>query len=456
MPANTVKVDRATRWGNPFADGATFRAQLERPRYFDARTVRGGTVRSTIDDVRRELRGKNLACWCALPMAGEPDLCHAAVLLEVANGEPGAPPLACGKVRRSADLSALSGVPNSMATKKRARAAAPKASTAPAVMRDAKGYRLYDDRDDAALADRWRRSGQQRVIAVLDVFWVGGMGNVHVGTRALVDEGTANWLVDHRYARLVDPEERGKITHNLTEPGWSIQDINAGPGDAYFDTKPVMGGKKEIWRVPTPASPSPFAWKRDIEPILHSSGTFTRKTFTMSSDDEGPTDPEVLRDLAESMAPDTLPSLDRCNRLMTFVKNEDIEAATYILAAANEAASRQGPRRQLLARDAEVINDAVKLFLFHFEMWKREEVEAKLAPIQKGRKDGGKTTAEINRKNAEPRHTKMRGHAANVYKSGSRSWSEVITAILESPSYNPDGLGRRQVTRILGHDPKNR
>lgn len=33
-----------------------------------------------------ELRGANLACWCALPAAGEPDLCHAATLIEAANG----------------------------------------------------------------------------------------------------------------------------------------------------------------------------------------------------------------------------------------------------------------------------------------------------------------------------------------------------------------------------------
>lgn len=34
-----------------------------------------------------ELRGKNLACFCPLPPPGEPDRCHAAVLLEIANGE---------------------------------------------------------------------------------------------------------------------------------------------------------------------------------------------------------------------------------------------------------------------------------------------------------------------------------------------------------------------------------
>ena len=40
---------------------------------------------TTIEDVRRELRGKTLMCWCALPKPGEPDVCHAAVLLELAN-----------------------------------------------------------------------------------------------------------------------------------------------------------------------------------------------------------------------------------------------------------------------------------------------------------------------------------------------------------------------------------
>ena len=44
--------------------------------------------RSRIEDnptwraqIRRELRGKDLVCWCPLS-----DLCHADVLLEVANG----------------------------------------------------------------------------------------------------------------------------------------------------------------------------------------------------------------------------------------------------------------------------------------------------------------------------------------------------------------------------------
>lgn len=44
------------------------------------------TVPYTQADVRRELAGKNLACWCPLPAPGQPDLCHGALLLRVANG----------------------------------------------------------------------------------------------------------------------------------------------------------------------------------------------------------------------------------------------------------------------------------------------------------------------------------------------------------------------------------
>jgi hypothetical protein len=76
MPPNTVKVTRPGRWGNPFRVAgaytaaqavADFKAQL----LSDPRKV---------DDAIAHLRGKNLACWCALDQP-----CHADVLLKVAN-----------------------------------------------------------------------------------------------------------------------------------------------------------------------------------------------------------------------------------------------------------------------------------------------------------------------------------------------------------------------------------
>lgn len=97
IPPNTVKVDRSTKWGNPFrvhGDGylmapelavRAFRELLAKEGCWWPKMPRPGrlvsTPPTTLGDVRRKLRGKNLACWCA---PGKP--CHADVLLEIANG----------------------------------------------------------------------------------------------------------------------------------------------------------------------------------------------------------------------------------------------------------------------------------------------------------------------------------------------------------------------------------
>ena len=80
MPANTLKVDRATKWGNPFhqKDYEGREGAVEAYRTWmhgdskDAAKVRAAA--------REELRGKNLGCWC--PLDGP---CHGDVLLEIAN-----------------------------------------------------------------------------------------------------------------------------------------------------------------------------------------------------------------------------------------------------------------------------------------------------------------------------------------------------------------------------------
>ena len=97
MPANTVKVDRSTKWGNPFkvhSDGYRIHPQTSVDLFNSMLTKEGawfpiplpwpkGKIpkqMTTVEDVRRELKGKNLACLCA------PDQpCHADVLLEFAN-----------------------------------------------------------------------------------------------------------------------------------------------------------------------------------------------------------------------------------------------------------------------------------------------------------------------------------------------------------------------------------
>lgn len=80
MPAGAKKVDRSTRWGNPYQAGsdgdgdrgrlvALFRDYLARPEQAEL-----------VGDIKAQLVGKDLACWC--PLDGP---CHADVLLEVAN-----------------------------------------------------------------------------------------------------------------------------------------------------------------------------------------------------------------------------------------------------------------------------------------------------------------------------------------------------------------------------------
>jgi hypothetical protein len=77
MPPNTVKVCRPSKWGNPFrADWP----EGGKDRAWAVSAFRGALTADVIAEARRELRGKNLACWCPL---NEP--CHADVLLEVAN-----------------------------------------------------------------------------------------------------------------------------------------------------------------------------------------------------------------------------------------------------------------------------------------------------------------------------------------------------------------------------------
>jgi hypothetical protein len=86
-PDNTVVVSRPTVWGNPFPVGKLgrdealrrFRAMLADP----AQTA--SWWYPSISEIRAKLAGRNLACWCALPAPGEPDPCHAAILLAIAN-----------------------------------------------------------------------------------------------------------------------------------------------------------------------------------------------------------------------------------------------------------------------------------------------------------------------------------------------------------------------------------
>lgn len=97
MPPNTVYVGRPSKWGNPaMIFEYPFGFQIERDlrilfktdnEYFALyqavncfRDILDAMSQSELQEYLSGLRGKNLACWCAL---NQP--CHADVLLELAN-----------------------------------------------------------------------------------------------------------------------------------------------------------------------------------------------------------------------------------------------------------------------------------------------------------------------------------------------------------------------------------
>jgi hypothetical protein len=71
-----VIVDRRSRWGNPHSVAEHGRARAVALYRWDLHTTPG-----LLDQARRELAGRDLACWCPLDQE-----CHADVLLAAVNG----------------------------------------------------------------------------------------------------------------------------------------------------------------------------------------------------------------------------------------------------------------------------------------------------------------------------------------------------------------------------------
>lgn len=82
MPENTVYVGRPTKWGNPHKRGhGSIRTHEDAVHCFEEMLKYGDDDCYPLDEeIIRELRGKNLACWCSLKSS-----CHADILLEIAN-----------------------------------------------------------------------------------------------------------------------------------------------------------------------------------------------------------------------------------------------------------------------------------------------------------------------------------------------------------------------------------
>lgn len=90
---SAVNVARPSRYGNEFCVGDDLSYYLgpSAERATAAMCVelyeikQRALIPRELQEFIAPLRNKNLACWCKLPAPGEPDICHAAVLLELAN-----------------------------------------------------------------------------------------------------------------------------------------------------------------------------------------------------------------------------------------------------------------------------------------------------------------------------------------------------------------------------------
>ncbi|MCK5612111.1 DUF4326 domain-containing protein [Candidatus Pacearchaeota archaeon] len=97
---DAVFVGRGTKWGNPFAVGGprlhgSIAYTNEGSVSLFKDELKAGHLGFTIEDVKRELKGKDLMCWCR---EDEP-WCHGDVLLEIANSTSGSIPQVqeCGR-----------------------------------------------------------------------------------------------------------------------------------------------------------------------------------------------------------------------------------------------------------------------------------------------------------------------------------------------------------------------
>lgn len=92
-PEGAIVVSRPSKWGNPYAlssyrfgnaDGSPAAWDEKAAREMAVRdfehALRVGLLKVSVEDVKRELAGKSLCCWCPIGKA-----CHADVLLKIAN-----------------------------------------------------------------------------------------------------------------------------------------------------------------------------------------------------------------------------------------------------------------------------------------------------------------------------------------------------------------------------------
>lgn len=80
MPENAVYVGRPTKWGNPYSVEDCGSPERAVELFEDHIENEIAIAPENLDEIRSELAGRDLACWCGLDQP-----CHVDVLLRLAN-----------------------------------------------------------------------------------------------------------------------------------------------------------------------------------------------------------------------------------------------------------------------------------------------------------------------------------------------------------------------------------
>jgi hypothetical protein len=87
-PEGAVVVSRPGKWGNPYAGDRAEAVELFTVMLAMNRAGSPMVAYPSDAEIRAEIGGRDLACWCPVPDApGASDVCHGAALLKIANQE---------------------------------------------------------------------------------------------------------------------------------------------------------------------------------------------------------------------------------------------------------------------------------------------------------------------------------------------------------------------------------
>lgn len=223
-----VYVGRPSKWGNPFKIGETYGGRVmtrsDVIEAYQSWLLGSDQAAALRDALRRELRGRNLACWCA------PQPCHADVLVVLAN-----------TVDKSATLCETQPMPR----KKRGLPAPP--ATAASVLDDLTA--AADSTDYATVTERL--TGIAQIVKAAEAQGIPVPDEMRQSVPTLA-EIVAEYKLRHE--RKADDEKaltilRAAVLETLDDPAWNTTGTDDAPGDGFVLHRSVRAGRESLSTV---------------------------------------------------------------------------------------------------------------------------------------------------------------------------------------------------------------